>query len=235
MKNNLSHLKVSLIFKFISLIGSIYGLIFTVEGLNSFTFYTTLSNITIDIALVVFIVLDLLIIFKQKDFKSNGFYIYKYMMTVAISLTFLVYMFILAPTYDCGILYSYFHHYAGSFGVHFIGPVFAILDYLLFDYNHESKAYHCVYATIPPLCYVVFVVLLANSGYRWYGNMYAPYNFLNFGATTGWFGFDLSLLGSETLGIGVAYLIIVLLIIFLALGFSYLKIKDIRKKKINSK
>lgn len=62
--------------------------------------------------------------------------------------------------------------------------------------------------------------------------MYAPYNFLNFGAATGWFGYDLSKLGSESLGIGVAYMIIVLLLIFIGIGFMYLKIKDIRNKVV---
>ena len=54
-------------------------------------------------------------------------------------------------------------------------------------------------------------------------DMLAPYNFLNYGASTGWFGFDLSLLGSKTLGIGTFYMIVVLLIIFIGLGKLYFK------------
>ena len=60
--------------------------------------------------------------------------------------------------------------------------------------------------------------------------MYAPYNFLNFGAKTGWFGFDLGQIGKETLGIGVAYMIAVLVIIFIGIGMAYLAIKNEKKK-----
>ena len=60
--------------------------------------------------------------------------------------------------------------------------------------------------------------------------MLAPYNFLNYGAPTGWFGFDLSLLGSKTLGIGTFYMIVVLLIIFIWFRYLFLKFKENKEK-----
>ena len=55
-----------------------------------------------------------------------------------------------------------------------------------------NKSNIIMYATpIPPLCYVGFVYLLALTGVRWYQTMTAPYNFLNYNAPTGWFGWDL--------------------------------------------
>lgn len=227
-----ANLRASLIFKLISLIASVYGLCFTIKELKSFTYYTTLSNVAIDVVLIIAIIMDVLLITKGKNYKTNGFYICKYMMTVAISLTLLIYMFILAPTSKAGFFGSYFNNYGGSFGVHFIGPVFAILDFLLFDYDYKSKRSHGVFAVIPPLCYVAFVVILATAGVRW-GEMYAPYNFLNYGAPTGWFGWDLSQLSSTSLGIGVAYLIVVLLIFFLLLGQLYLWISNKRRNNLN--
>ena len=78
--------------------------------------------------------------------------------------------------------------------------------------------------------YFGYVIILGQVfGVRWYGDMLAPYNFLNYGASTGWFGFDLSLLGSKTLGIGTFYMIVVLLIIFIGLGKLFLKIKKTKK------
>jgi hypothetical protein len=61
--------------------------------------------------------------------------------------------------------------------------------------------------------------------------MHAPYNFLNFGAKTGWFGFDLSLIGWETLGIGVFYMIVFLSVLFILIGMLFLWLRN----KINSK
>ena len=87
------------------------------------------------------------------------------------------------------------------------------------------------FSIVPPLCYVGGIVALAYEGVRWNGTMYAPYNFLNFGAKTGWFGFDLSQIGKETLGIGVAYMIILLVIIFIGIGLAYLAIKNARRNK----
>jgi hypothetical protein len=229
-----TQLIIGIVMKFIAIIASIYGIILTSSGMYTFTFFTNLSNVWIDIVLFIFLILDIILLKSngEKDYRSNALYILKFMMTISISLTFLIYMFILGPTNDGGLLYSYFRNHAGSFCVHFVTPCLAILDFFLFDYDYKSTGMHAVYAVIPPLCYVAFVVLAAGLGLRWYDTMYAPYNFLNFGAQTGWFGFDLSLLGEETLGVGVAYMIVVLLLIFLALGRAYLLIKDLRRKSV---
>lgn len=229
-----SHIKISLVLKLISLIASVYGLIITsiTTGLMVFTYYTTLSNVAVDVALLLFIIADIKYLTTGKNVKTNGMYTVKYVMTVVISLTFLIYMCILAPFNKDGFFAAYFNNYAGSFGVHFLGPVLAILDFILFDYNFKSSIKHVFAAIVPPLVYVVLVVILSSFGMRWSGNMHAPYNFLNFGAETGWFGWDLSKMGATSLGIGVAYMIVILVIFFLILGLIYLKIKDLRARKI---
>ena len=118
----------------------------------------------------------------------------------------------------------------GSLCVHFVCPVLAIPDFCLFDYLYRSGKLHVFFSIVPLLCYVGGIVALAYMGVRWNGTMYAPYNFLNFGAKTGWFGFDLGQIGKETLGIGVAYMIAVLVIIFIGIGMAYLAIKNARRK-----
>ena len=215
---NKKKLITSIIFKAISLIASVYGLVFTIDSIKSFTFFTTLSNVALDIVLAVFIVLDVILLTKEKDYKSNGLYI------LSITLTCLVYMIILGPTSENGLIGAYLNKYAGSLGVHLIGPVFAIADFLMFDKGFVAKKIYAIYAVIPPLCYVAFVYILAALGVRWYDTMTAPYNFLNYAAPTGWFGWDLSQMGSESLGIGVVYMIVVLLLIFIGIGLLYLAI-----------
>ena len=141
-----------------------------------------------------------------------------------------VYMLLLAPTNSQGFIGAYLNNGAGSLCVHFITPVLAIIDFLLFSEHYRPDEKHVYYSVVPPLVYVGYVIVLGHVFHiRWYGDMLAPYNFLNYGAPTGWFGFDLSLLGSKTLGIGTFYMIVVLLIIFIGLGTLFLKLKRTKK------
>ena len=221
----------SLILKIIAVLASCYGMVRTFSGPAFLTFFTNLSNIFIDIVMLAFIGQDIRMLQSGgKKPLSNGWYVVKFMATISITLTFLVYLLLLAPTNENGVIYSYFHNGGGSFGVHFVTPVLAIVDFMLFDYRMETQRKHTFYAVIPPLCYVGLVVILAAFGMRWYGNMYAPYNFLNFGAPTGWFGFDLSQMDNYSLGIGVFYMIAVLLFIFLGIGRCYLSLQKLRRK-----
>ena len=181
---------------------------------------------------VLFFVIDFILLASggEKIYKKNWQYIVKYMATIGITLTFLIYLTLLAPTSELGFVNVYLHNGAGSLCVHFIAPVFAILDFLWFDYRYKSTLTHVIFAVIPPLVYVGFVVLAAELGLRWNETMWAPYNFLNFGAPTGWFGFD-----AETLGIGVFYMIVVLLFIFLGIGQIYLVLKNRKQKRMRAK
>lgn len=217
---------VSIIIKMIAIASSIYGIIRTYFSPLSFTYFTTLSNIFISIMLLIFLIKDIYFLITNKPVViKNYLYIVKFLATISITLTFFVYLIILAPTIEGGIINSYLNNGAGSLCVHFITPILAIIDFLFFNSEYKSKKSHAIYAIIPPLLYVLFVVVLSLFGLRW-GTMYAPYNFLNYGAATGWFGFDLSILGWETLGIGVFYMIIMLSVLFILIGRLFLWLKD---------
>ncbi len=220
--------------KLAAIAASIYGMSRNVNRLADFTFFTNLSNIFIDLVLLASLLYDVKALKKQNLKKSNGFYTIKFMATISITLTFFVYLVLLAPTSEKGLLGAYLSNGCGSLCVHVVTPLLAILDFFLYDYEFRSQRKHAAYATVPPLIYVVFVVILSSVGFRWYGTMYAPYNFLNFGSSTGWFGFDLSLMSSETTGIGVAYAILALLLIFLGLGQLFLAGKNwMQRRKSN--
>ena len=219
--------KISILIKSIAITSSIYGIIKTYQGPMSFTYFTILSNIFISFMLLIFLAKD----FHQfKSEYDQTLYITKFIATISITLTFFVFLTILAPTLEGGILHAYLDNGAGSLCVHFITPILAIIDFLFFSKDYKSKKMHSLYATIPPLLYVLFIVIGSSLGLRW-GNMYAPYNFLNFHAKTGWFGFDLSLLGWETLGIGVFYMLVFLSVLFIIIGIVFLQLKEIISKK----
>jgi hypothetical protein len=156
---------------------------------------------------------------------KNGLYITKFLATISITLTFFVFMTILAPTIEGGFINAYIMYGCGSLCLHFITPLLAIIDFLFLTNGYKSKKSHALYAIIPPLLYVLFVVVASSLGLRW-GTMGAPYNFLNFKAPTGWFGFDLSIMGFESLGIGVFYMIVLLTIIFVFIGLLFLWIRN---------
>lgn len=214
--------KISVLIKIIALIASIYGMLQSLDGWLFLTFFTNLSNIFIDIMLFIFIIYDL----KKAKYIPQGMYLIKFMATISITLTFFVYMLLLAPTNNYGFIGAYLNNGAGSLCVHFITPVLSIIDFFLYSESYIPSEKHVYYSVVPPLVYVGFIIVLGQVFHiRWYGDMLAPYNFLNYGASTGWFGFNLSLLSSKTLGIGTFYMIIILLIIFIGLGTLFLKLK----------
>ena len=217
---------LSIIIKIIAIVSSIYGIIRTSYSLLTYTYFTTLSNIFIDVVLLIFLISDIYYLVNKKELEvKNGLYITKFLATISITLTFFVFMTILAPTIEGGFINAYIMYGCGSLCLHFITPLLAIIDFLFLTKGYKSKKSHALYAIIPPLLYVLFVVIASSLGLRW-GTMGAPYNFLNFKAPTGWFGFDLSIMGFESLGIGVFYMIVLLTIIFVFIGLLFLWIRN---------
>ena len=216
--------------KMIAIASAIYGIIMTYFSPMSFTYFTTLSNIFVCVMLIIALGKDIYFLVTKKELKMNNtFYIIKFLATISITLTFFVFLTILAPTIEGGIIHAYLSYHYGSLCLHFITPLLAIFDFLFFDEDYQEKNTHVFYAIIPPIIYVIFVVIASSMGLRW-GTMAAPYNFLNYKAPTGWFGFNLSLLSWETLGIGVFYMIVFLSLLFIVIGKGFLWI---RKKQVN--
>ena len=232
--NTLQKTSFATVIRMVAVIASVYGMIRSNSNWMFLTYFTNLSNIFVDIVLVGFIVFEFRAIIQKKPIvHSNIAYRVKFLATISITLTFLVYMLILAPNASGGVLHAYLSNGAGSLCVHFINPVLAILDFFLFDYEFQATKLDGLYGVIPPLVYVAFVFTLSFFGMRW-GTMYAPYNFLNYGAKVGWFGFDLSTMGWESFGVGVVYMIVILVLIFIGLGYLFLFIQGLRKKKKRS-
>ena len=217
---------LSIIIKIIAIVSSRYGIIRTSYSLLTYTYFTTLSNIFIDVVLLIFLIREIYYLVNKKELEvKNGLYITKFLATISITLTFFVFMTILAPTIEGGFINAYLMYGCGSLCLHFITPLIAIIDFLFLTKGYKSKKSHALYAVIPPLLYVLFVVIASSLGLRW-GTMGAPYNFLNFKAPTGWFGFDLSIMGFESLGIGVFYMIVLLTIVFVLIGLLFLWIRN---------
>lgn len=117
--------------KAVAVCTSVYGLCRTYTGPISMSYFTNLSNIFLDIVLFVFLIKNIRSLRSgQEKNIANGWYVVKYMAVISITLTFLIYMTLLAPTDAGGFLYAYFSNGAGSFCVHFVAPVLGILGHL---------------------------------------------------------------------------------------------------------
>lgn len=221
----------SLILKSIIMLSSLYGILM----LPGLTYFTQLSNLAIILIMYLFWIFDIVLIKSHGriDLRNNKMYTVKFMLTVTITITGVVFATLLAPTYGSFIESYTIGNYA-SLCLHAITPILAVVDFLLFDYRYRSTKWHALYATVPPLIYVGFVVIAGQMGMRW-GEppMIAPYNFLNYEAPCGWIGFEIGTANAQTLGIGVCYMIIVLFIVFMLLGELYLVIKNKIAKRHN--
>lgn len=238
----------------IAIVASVYGMAASWQGWMTFTYFTNLSNLTICVALAGSLALDTVAFMRARtsvdsaaqpaaataaatsttwlDSKSNSWYIFKFMMTIAIAVTFTLYLCFLAPTNKLGFVGAYLTNGCSSLCVHAIAPLLAIVDFVLFDYRFRSSRAHIYFATIPPLAYVAYAAMLSEfAGVRWGVHaMRAPYNFLNYGAPAGWFGFAPQTFNATTLGVGVAYLLIIFTLIFIGVGRVFLALKDARAR-----
>lgn len=236
--------------RIIAIVSSIYGMAMSWDSM-ALTYFTNLSNLMICVALLGSLILDTRSVLKSKsdeqgvqaeragawvDSKPNAWYIFKFMMTISIAVTFTLYLCFLAPTNKLGFVGAYMNNGCSSLCVHFITPLLAIFDFVLFDYKYKSSRAHVYFATIPPLTYVAYAVCLSEfAGVRWGEHaMAAPYNFLNYKAPAGWFGFAPNTFNSTTLGVGVVYLLAIFTLIFIGIGIAFLAIKNARAKRLSN-
>ncbi|MFA6624941.1 MAG: hypothetical protein WCS80_04190 [Bacilli bacterium] len=239
IRRNKNECILSVVIKVLLLISVIYGL--SAEGFltNNITYFTILSNITIGLIFIPFLVLDIIRLKTGKDLRNKPLYIIKFMFTISIFITGIVYLSMLVPFYGFS---SYFQRRGSGLFLHGITPILACVDFFLFDYRFkENRFLASFYALIPALSYVVFVIILSYGfGYRWktYDSeglayyMMAPYNFINFEQKAGWFGFEMGDASVLGLGIGVFYMIIILSIVFYLFGLLFLFFKDLREKNL---
>ena len=214
----------SLVLKSILIISVIIGVIVSatsesefMSGNMIFMYFTIQSNILIAIVCLIGL------IFLLKNFKANRiWYVIKLVSTISITLTGLVFTFMLAPT-----LGSQAWNLANIL-THVIVPVSAVFDFFVVGINMYFKKKDVIYVIIPPLLYAIYAGIGYTLDWKFTTEYNYPYFFLNWGSKAGAFGFS-----SELPYIGVMYWIILLLLLLIGLGFLYLKIINVFKKKYN--
>ncbi|WP_157153959.1 Pr6Pr family membrane protein [Brachyspira murdochii] len=166
----------------------IYKIVIIIIGafavLNGFFYGSNFTNIKFDIEtayyftyqsnilVIVYFILDIFNIIKKKETFYPRF---KGAVTMSITVTFLVYHFLLGPT--SGKLEGI--DYIRNIILHYILPIMTIFDYIIFDKKGIYEIVDPLLWLIIPLLYFVFVLIRARVGSPFSDGSYYPYFFVD--------------------------------------------------------
>lgn len=183
-------------------------------GSRVFMYFTIQSNIAV--ALISLIGCCLMLMRKK---VSEVWYVIQFVGAVAITLTGVVFGFVLAPTLG-----------ANAWNVqntltHVVVPVTAVIDFLIVAYGENIRKKNVIYVIIPPVLYAIYAAIGYVQGWDFALGINYPYFFLNWGSPAGAFGFT-----KEIPYMGTAWWILALLIFLIIVGCCYLMIINIDRK-----
>ncbi len=219
--------KISMLLKAVVVVSAVLGTFLSYSasreafmgGPRVFMYFTIQSNIAI--AIICAIGLFLL----MNDSKiSRHWHVIKFVGTVSITLTGVVFGFVLAPTLG-----------AEAWNLqntltHLVVPVVAVIDFFVSCYGAGIEKKNVIFVIIPPILYAIYAGIGYVNGWKFSEEYNYPYFFLNWGSPAGAFGFS-----GELPFMGTAWWIFVLLLFLMAVGYGYLKLADYIDKSLGWK
>lgn len=213
---------ISLVLKVIVFVSAILGTIISavagrahfMGGSTVFMYFTIQSNI-----LMALISLIGAFILLTRGKASTAWYVIKLVATVSITLTGVVFCFVLAPT--LGPEAWNFQNIL----THVVVPLASILDFFVTGVYSRIKVKYVFFVIIPPLLYAAYAGIGYVLGWQFSPGVNYPYFFLNWGSPAGAFGFT-----NELPFMGTGWWILALLIFLIVIGLLYLGILGILKK-----
>lgn len=179
----------SFVFRIITVVFGIIGVVLSCINLkngNALLFFTIQSNIWV----IAFSLFQCVYFFLAKFINKKLYHILELVFVVSITLTGVVFCFVLAPTggKEIWAIENVF--------THVIVPVSAVAGYL-FDVRplYYQKA-HVFYCLLPALYYLVLATIGYNLKWNFIDGLNYPYFFLDFASHNGPFGIDKEGLGS---------------------------------------
>lgn len=222
-------IKINFLIKIVVTISSLLGVIIslftaTSEGYASWgkrlLYYTTISNVFLGLTFSALLLSPLLSAKLYAKIKGV-LYILKYLSTVMISITLLVFTFLLFPFAD----ESYHLTSLSSILTHFVSPTLAIIDFFTDDTPLNLSARHVPLSLAPSLLYAIFTFMLSAFKVDFGRGETYPYYFMNYQGEAGFLGLTL-----HPFGIGYIYPIITLSIVIVIIGYFYYKV-SLKKEK----
>ena len=215
--------RMSCFFKLIVVISALVGILLSayagrrsfMGGSRVFMYFTIQSNLAVSAVCAV----GFFLILRGKP-VSNAWFVLKFVATVSITLTGVVFAFVLAPT---------FRSNAWSLPntlTHFVVPVAAVADFFMVCSEFEISKKKVFYVTIPPALYVIYAGIGYIRGWEFADGIHYPYFFLNWGSSLGAFGFS-----NQLPFMGCAWWVFFLLLFLIGIGYVYLFLADHIKKR----
>lgn len=179
-------------------------------GTRVFMYFTIQSNIAVAVISAVGFVLLL-----RKNKIGRVFPVIQFVGAVAITLTGVVFGFVLAPT-----LGSQAWNLQNVL-THVVVPVAAVVDFFVAFSGAGIKKRNVFFVILPPLFYALYAGIGYVQGWEFAEGYNYPYFFLNWGSPAGAFGFS-----NELPFMGSAWWILVLLVFLILVGLCYLSIAN---------
>ncbi len=215
--------RISYVLKIVTILSAVIGTFLSAyAGRNSFMggtrvfmYFTIQSNIAIAIICAIGLYL-----MRKGSEPGSVWQIVKFVGTVSITLTGVVFGFVLAPTLG-GEAWN-----IQNTLTHLIVPVAAVIDFFVVSSAFDIKKRSVLFVIVPPILYAIYAGIGYVRGWEFADGITYPYFFLNWGSPAGAFGFT-----SDMPFMGSAWWILALLIFLIAVGVCYLKIADIFRNK----
>ncbi|MCR5374872.1 MAG: Pr6Pr family membrane protein [Lachnospiraceae bacterium] len=183
-------------------------------GSRVFMYFTIQSNIAV--ALISLIGCCLMLTKKK---VGEAWHVIQFVGAVAITLTGIVFGFVLAPTLGVNAWN------VQNTLTHVVVPIAAVVDFLIVAYGENIRKKNVIYVIIPPILYAIYAAIGYVRGWDFALGINYPYFFLNWGSPAGAFGFT-----KEMPYMGTAWWILALLIFLIIVGCCYLMIININRK-----
>ena len=218
---------VSICLKLITIVSAVTGTLISalagrkafMGGNTVFMYFTIQSNI----AVAIIALIGLCILFAKRK-PGRAWDVVKLVGTVAITLTGVVFCFVLAPT--LGDKAWNFQNIL----THVVVPVAAIADFFVMAKEYDIKKRSVLWVVVPPILYAIYAGIGFVQGWEFAPGYNYPYFFLNWGSPAGAFGFS-----GEMPFMGTAWWILVIMIFLICIGHCYLFVADKIKKKALSR
>lgn len=223
MKLSNSQKRISYFLKTVVFLSAIIGTFLSAyAGRNSFMggsrvfmYFTIQSNI----AMAIISACGLCLMSQNKKI-GLPWQVIKFVGTVSITLTGVVFCFVLAPTMG-----------AAAWNIqniltHVVVPVVSIVDLFVVSKLLDLPKISVLYVIIPPIFYAIYAGVGYVRGWEFAEGINYPYFFLNWGSEAGAFGFS-----SGLPFMGTAWWILALLIFLIIIGYIYLKVVDVIKRR----
>ena len=183
-------------------------------GDTVFMYFTVQSNILI---CIVCLIGSIMILMSRPC--SKVWYVIKLVATVSITLTGMVYCFVLAP----GMANAWS---LSSVLLHAVVPLLSVIDFFVICNAMKIRKINTLWVTVPPLMYAIYSGIGYVRNWNFFEGHNYPYFFLNWGSEAGAIGFS-----SKPPFMGPVWWILILFVFLIIVGLVYLLIADLIRRK----